>query len=72
MCVKEKAARYLNALSQILNDGHMFIKHRLQTEDFLAVVAKRERDQKLRAKATVLWFTLETELLKFWSFTRAR
>lgn len=34
VCVK--VDRYLDALSQFLNEGHMFIKHRLQTEDFLS------------------------------------
>lgn len=28
---------YLNALSQVFNDSHMLIEHRLQTEDFLAM-----------------------------------
>lgn len=34
VCVK--VDMYLDALSQLLNEGHMLIKHRLQTEDFLS------------------------------------
>ena len=37
---------YLDAVSQILNEGHMLIKHRLQTEDSLS----SERKIKERSK----------------------
>lgn len=43
VCVREreKAARYLDALGQFLNEVHMLIKYRLQTEDFLSSKKKK-------------------------------
>lgn len=41
VCVK--ADGYLNAISQFPNDFHMFIKDRLQTQNFITVL-KRERE----------------------------
>ena len=38
---REKVARYLDALSQVLNEGHMLILHRLQTEHFLSGEKKK-------------------------------
>ena len=46
-----KHDRYLDALSQLLNERHMLVKHRLQTEDLLTG-EEQDKDHKDRTGDT--------------------
>lgn len=44
----------LNALSQMLNEGHMFIQARLQSDDFISVEKKKKISTKKKISHIII------------------
>lgn len=61
---------YLKALSQVFNDSHMLIEHRLQTEDFLTVWKnKNTREKQLYfLKYLLPFFIILTYFVLFYQY----